>query len=245
MADLGELRDVLALALRDPDPVEAVRAVCRASAQALPVDGAAISTMNNTQHRETVCATDGVAQELEELQFTLGEGPCFEAFFTGMPVLVPDLDAAPGQGWPVYQAEAVEKSPARAVFVFPLKFGSLRIGTLGAYRTTPGPLEGPAAAAAAELADIAALVLLGIQDPAGTLAQLQREASTRGFGMRIAGHDQVHVAAGVLAEQLELPPAAAFDRMRGYAFTEGRLLVDVAADVLAHRLRLDRVPDNP
>jgi hypothetical protein len=48
--------------------------------------------------------------------------------------------------------------------------------------------------------------------------------------------------ASAVSGPLDLPPDAAFDRMRGHAFVESRLLIDVAADVLAHRLRLDRPP---
>ena len=214
----------------------------RAVPEALPVDGAAISTMTGTPHRETLCASDQVANGLEELQFTLGEGPCFEAFDAGVPVLVPDLDTASGSRWPIYASRVMEQSPARAVFVFPLVFGSLRAGTMSTYRTTAGPLDTETLAAAGELAGTATLVLLGLQDPVGTAARLQRETSTGLLGVRVSPHEQVHIAAGMVAEQLSLPPDAAFDRMRGHAFVESRLLVDVAADILAHRLRLDRPP---
>jgi hypothetical protein len=242
MADLGALREAVALALRGPDPVEAMRVVCRSTAEALSVDGAAISTMTGTQHRETLCASDEVADGLEELQFTLGEGPCFEAFDARVPVLVPDLLAASGSRWPIYASRVVEQSRARAVFVFPLVFGSLRAGTMSTYRVAPGPLDTETLAAAGELAATATLVLLGLQDPVGTAARLQRETSTGSLGVRVSPHEQVHIAAGMLAEQLDLPPDAAFDRMRGHAFVESRLLIDVAADILAHRLRLDRPP---
>ena len=47
----------------------------------------------------------------------------------------------------------------------------------------------------------------------------------------------------MLAEQLGLSTDDAFDRLRGHPFGESRLLVDVASDVLAHRLRLDQEPD--
>jgi hypothetical protein len=246
MGDLGELREAVALALRGPDPFEALRVVCRSTAEALSVDGAAISTMTGTQHRETVCASDQVADGLEELQFSLGEGPCFEAFDAGVPVLIPDIDAAAGSRWPIYTSRVVEQSRARAVFVFPLILGSLRVGTMSTYRTAPGPLEAETLAAAGEMAETATLVLLGLQDPAGTAAQLQREASAGSLGVRVAQHEQVHVAAGMVAEQLGVPPDEAFDRLRGHAFVEGRFLVDVASDVLAHRLRLDRPPpDQP
>jgi len=233
VTDLTELREAVALALRGPDPVEALRVLCRSTAQTLPVDGAAISTMTSTRHRETLCASDWVANGLEELQFSLGEGPCYQAFETGVPALVSDLEDADGSDWPIYASRAVESFPARAVFVFPLRVGSLRIGTLGTYRTAPGRLDIEALTSAAELAETTALVLLGIQDPSDIVARAQGEASTRNLGVRLTGHDQVHVAAGMLAEQLRLTPEAAFDRLRGHAFVEGRLLVDVASDVLA------------
>jgi hypothetical protein len=241
--DMSHLRDAVALALRGPDPVEAMRVVCRSTAEALPVDGAAISTMTGTRHRETLCASDETAHELEELQYSLGEGPCFEAFDLGVPVLLPDLDTTAGSRWPIYASRVVECSRARAVFVFPLSFGPLRIGTMSTYRTTPAPLETEDLAAGSELAQTAALVLLGLQDPVGTAAQLQREASAGALGVRVMGHEQVHMAAGMVAQQLGLSTDAAFDRLRGRAFVESRLLVDVASDVLAHRVRLDQAPD--
>ena len=242
MTDLSEVREAVALALRGPDPVEALRVVCRWSVLALPVDGTAISTMSGTRHRETLCASDEVAAGLEELQFTLGEGPCFEAFAAGVPVLVPDLDTVSGSRWPVYASRAVECSGARAVFVFPLTFGSLHVGTMSTYRATPVPLDAEAVAAAVELAETAALVLLGLQDPASTVARLQRDPVSPGPGVPVTRHEEVHVAAGMVAEQLRLSPDAAFDRLRGHAFLENRLLVDVAADVVGHRLRLDLAP---
>ena len=241
MTDLDDVRQALALALRGPDPDEPLRVVCRSATQALPIDGTAISTMVNTRYRQTLCASDDVANGLEELQFSFGEGPCFEAFDTGVPVLVPDLHTASGARWPIYASRAVEYSGARAVFVFPLSFGPLRVGTMSTYRATPGPLVAEDIAAADELAETAALVLLGLQDPAGTIARVQREAAPRGSVVPVT-HDQVHTAAGMVAEQLGVAPDAAFDRMRGHAFVENRLLVDVASDILAHRLHLDPAP---
>lgn len=237
--DLASLRDAVALALRGPDPAEAVRIVCRSAAGALSVDGAAISTITGTRHRETLCASDDTAAELEELQYTLGEGPCFEAFDLDVPVLLADLDAPAAARWPVYASRATACSRARAVFVFPLSFGTLRVGALSTYRVTPTPLDAEALAAGNELAQTAALVLLGLQDPAGAAAQVQREAAAGQLGVRVMRHEQVHMAAGMLAEQLGVSTDAAFDRLRAHAFVESRLLVDVASDVLAHRVHLD------
>jgi hypothetical protein len=39
----------------------------------------------------TLCATDGVAARIEELQLDLGEGPCWVAMDSRVPVLLPDV----------------------------------------------------------------------------------------------------------------------------------------------------------
>ncbi|WP_411721609.1 hypothetical protein [Mycetocola sp.] len=47
---------------------------------ALPATGVAISTLGAFLGNETVAATDEIAARLDELQFDLGEGPCWDAF---------------------------------------------------------------------------------------------------------------------------------------------------------------------
>jgi hypothetical protein len=63
------------------------------------VTGAAVSTMCGPVATDTVCATDDVAFRIDELQFDLGEGPCWEAFTGRRPVLVPDLSLNPQIEW--------------------------------------------------------------------------------------------------------------------------------------------------
>src|SRR5690348_8986386 len=58
----------------------------------LDVSGAGISLVSDTGMRGVICATNDVAMRIEELQVTLGEGPCIDAVSQGAPVLVPDLD---------------------------------------------------------------------------------------------------------------------------------------------------------
>jgi len=69
---------------------------CEVAAKAAGVDGAWLSVMSDSARRALVHATGRRAAELDELQFTLGEGPCADAFRSGSPVLVADLGAA---GW--------------------------------------------------------------------------------------------------------------------------------------------------
>jgi hypothetical protein len=56
---------------------------CEVAAQVAGVDGAWLSVMSDPARRALVHATGRRAAELDELQFTLGEGPCADAFRSG------------------------------------------------------------------------------------------------------------------------------------------------------------------
>jgi hypothetical protein len=56
------------------------------------VDGVAVAVLSRvTQSRELAYATDDVAQQLDELQYTIGEGPCFDAYLDDHPQFYPPL----------------------------------------------------------------------------------------------------------------------------------------------------------
>ena len=52
---------------------------------------------------------------------------------------------------------------------------------------------------------------------------------------------EVHPATGMVAVQLGVSLAEAFVRMQGKAFADGRVIGEVAADVVANRLRFDDI----
>jgi hypothetical protein len=71
--------DILASLARDGPatgwPAELVRA-CRTSTR---VSGVGLAVMDATATGGVLAATDGHAQEMEDLQFSLGEEPCVDA----------------------------------------------------------------------------------------------------------------------------------------------------------------------
>ena len=125
----------------------------------LPVTGAAVALLRGPMLTEMVCATDRVAARIDELQFDLGEGPCWQACAAGRPVLVSDLHHGPDPRWPVF-AGAARAVPARAMFAFPLRIGTIGFGALDLYRGTPGPLDAAAVHDARVLAATVAAELL-------------------------------------------------------------------------------------
>ncbi|WP_405725340.1 GAF and ANTAR domain-containing protein [Streptomyces sp. NBC_01537] len=202
--------------------------VCAAAVAALPVGGAGVSAMSRTAVSHPLCSTDDVSEQLEELQLTLGEGPCVDAFALGLAVLTPDLrtDEAFAR-WPVF-APAATEAGAGAVFAFPLQIGAISPGVLDMYATSPGGLDTEELADAMAFADTATLVLLdaGTDGPHdGGLADLG--------GYRA----EIDQATGMLTEQLGVGLEEAFVRLRAHAYAHGRRLADVAADVVARRLR--------
>src|SRR5512132_3773531 len=119
--------------------LEAVSA--RLCADVLEMTGGAVSVLTSDGSGEVVWRTDGASGALDDLQFTLGEGPGVDAAASGELVLEPDLAAVPVHRWPVFTPAALELG-IRAVFAVPLQIGTIRIGVLLAHRDKPGPLPG-------------------------------------------------------------------------------------------------------
>ncbi len=205
--------------------------LCAVCVQVLPgVDAAALVLRSDTRAQEMVSASDRWAVALEELQYTLGEGPGVEAHRSGGPVLAGDVSAEQGR-WPVF-ADAAAEEGLVAMFAFPLQIGGIRLGTLDLYRRRPGGLTAEAVADAAVLADVATLRLLE-NEFAADEHKLRMEVS----------YQDVHLATGVLAAKLQIGLEDAFVRLRGHAFAEQRSLLDVSRDVLDQRISLDRLAD--
>ncbi len=80
------------------DPVGLPHRMVAACVDALPVSGAGMALVTDQGPGGMLAATDGPSAILEELQFSLGEGPCVDAAMTGRPVLHPDLaHSGPGR----------------------------------------------------------------------------------------------------------------------------------------------------
>jgi hypothetical protein len=194
--------------------------------------GGGVMLMSGDVPAGSVCSSNDVSALIEDLQYTLGEGPCVDAYHQDRVVFEPDL-ADPGTPrWPAFAPRAVGAG-VRALFGFPMRVGAIRLGALNLYRDRPGPLSDDQHADALVMADVAAQWVLDVQAdaPPGALAEeLELGADF---------HFVVQNAAGVVSVQLGVSLTEALIRLRAYAFSHDRLLGDVARDVVARRLRLD------
>lgn len=206
--------------------------LCVVCAEVTGLSGAGIMLMSDDLPQGSVCTTDTISAIVEELQYTLGQGPCVDAHRQQHPIVEPDLADPATVRWAAFAPPAVDAG-VRAVFGFPVAIGAVRLGALNLYRDRPGPLAAERHADAVLLASVAARSIIGMQAdaPPGAL----------GTNLETGTDFQyvVHQAAGMVAVQLGVGLTEALIRLRANAFSHERLVADVARDVVARRLRFD------
>jgi diguanylate cyclase (GGDEF)-like protein len=128
--------------------------------EVLPITSAGVTLITDGRAPRYIAASDRDALRFEQLQSEIAEGPCVEAYETGLAVTVPDLRE--DDRFPRFAKAALDAGLA-AVFTFPLADGEGRLGALDLYRDTTGVLGAHDMAAAQTLADVAAAYLLNAQ----------------------------------------------------------------------------------
>lgn len=206
--------------------------LCDTCVEVLDVTGAGIMLMSDGAHRGTLGVSNGVMTIVEELQFTLGEGPCIDAWASEHPILEPDLGEPVTNRWPAFAGPAVQAG-VRAVFGFPLRTGSANLGALDIYRDRPGDLRSDQLSDAVVMAVVISNTVLALQADAapGELPEA--------LDATVHQRAVVHQASGMLSAQHEIDVADALVRIRAHAYTSNRPVNDVAHDIVERRLRLD------
>jgi hypothetical protein len=199
-----------------------------------PVSGVSVSTLGTVLGSETIAATDALAVRLDELQFDLGEGPCWDALRTRRPVLESDLIHRSASSWPVF-SKAVQTEGVGAIFAFPLSIGSMGLGAVDLYSTAPLTLTPTQQQQASALATIVSRVLL--QD---ALKRTGFPDDADSFSRRV-----IHQATGMVLAQLGVTASDAYLIIQARAFAENRPMREVATDVVARRLRFTSEPISP
>lgn len=179
-----------------------------------------------------VCSawSGAVGRLLEDLQYTLGEGPSLDACRFGGPVLEPDLAEPEAPRWLAFTGSALDAGVG-AVFAFPLPLADANsnLGALGLYASRPGPLGDDRHARALMVAEVTAKVVLGMTWPSTSVERID----DGGWDFRTA----VNQAAGMVAAQLRIDVDDASALLRAHAVGSDRTVFEVADDVVACRLR--------
>ena len=186
----------------------------------------------------SVCTTDDVSTLIEELQYTLGEGPCIDAHRQHAPIVEPDLADPATVAVGGVRPSAVDAG-ARAVFGFPVSVGE---------HPPRGAQPVPRPARARSPTDQHADALVVADVAARAIITMQADAAPGELGPELEAGGNfrfvVHQAAGMVAVQLGVPVDDALLRLRAHAFSSGRTRVRRRrATSSARRLRLDDLAD--
>lgn len=197
----------------------------------LPVTGASVALLGERVGQSTIAASDDIAARLDELQFDLGEGPCWEALATRHPVLAPNIVTHQTSLWPTFsdtlRADVIG-GRVGGMFAFPLAVGNLDLGAIDLYTAQPLELSPAQVADASVLATLASWQVLRL-----VLADTEFDpAAAPGIRPR----REVHQATGMVLAQLGVSADDAALLIRAHAFASGRSVFDVSVDVIERRL---------
>ncbi|MCW2819295.1 MAG: hypothetical protein JWR42_2082 [Marmoricola sp.] len=205
--------------------------LCRAVVRELGAKGSAVNLMAGPSHAQAVVGVSDVRSAvIDDLQFTLGEGPCHDALRTGRPVHSSDLGTE--TRWPGYCAAAQEHE-VRAVYAFPLQVGADSLGVLDVYDGGVRVLDQTELALVLAFADIATETLLNSTGSAGT-----GEVVDPGLRTALGSRAQVYQAQGMVGVDHGVSLNEAMVRIRAHAFGHQRALADVAHDIVTGHLVL-------
>ena len=198
----------------------------------IPVEGAAISTIADFLETETVSASGPLAARLDELQFDLGEGPCWDAMERGHPVLESDVRSNPSGHWPAF-SRAISDEEVGAIFAFPLAFGPLKLGAMDLYTGSPRELSSREERQSGILASVISRIVLDRAIRRADEPDLVGPQDQ--FSRRL-----IHQATGMVLAQLRISAEDARLLIQGHAFARGQSVRETAEAILERRLDFSR-----
>ncbi|MFD5249780.1 ANTAR domain-containing protein [Amycolatopsis sp. NPDC058340] len=218
----------------ETDSVVTVEHACVVCGEVLEAAGVGLTLATGTGLPEPVFATDARSRGLEELQFTLGEGPALDVSRGGMLVAVTDVTSSEATlRWPVFAPEAIDGG-VKSIIAVPIQVGAITLGAVDCYREFAGFPSRESLAKAFVCAE--AVITLALAETGGPVLG---ELIDREFTEHRA---RVHQAAGVVSAQLEIGLPDALARLRAYAYANDRKLDEVAEDVVRRRVTFRHEP---
>ena len=171
----------------------------------------------------TVASSDSRAEQVDEVQYGAGTGPCLESLKSGAIIDVPDLTA--DARWADYRHHALAQGVRSSVSI-PLSIDGSTVGALNLYSSEPHAFDQAARQHAESFATQAATALtLALRNVAQAedTAQLEQALTSRTV---------IDQALGILMAQQHCTADQAFALLRAHSQNNNRKVRDVAADLI-------------
>ena len=191
--------------------------------------GAGLSVIGADGVPQSLASTDDVVERLDDMQYSLAQGPCLTAWTERSVIRSDDLRL--DRRWPQWSAVAVELG-VLSVISAPIVAGDEGLGAFKVYAHQPAAFGDRQEQMLALLAAQAAFLLKSDQvaDQAGRVSDRVRAALRR--------RDVVNLAKGIIMSRDTVPADMAFARLVGIAERDGKPVHEVAAklvDAVARR----------
>jgi GAF domain-containing protein len=221
--DPGTVFQSLAALLYSGEDYPALYAsVCRAAVHL--VDGCTHASLmlRDKGRLITAAATDDTARHIDELERTIGEGPCVDAIEEETAVLDPDLvnDSA----WPRLRDHVVAQTPVRGMAGFRLLVDDRKVGALNLFSDEPHGLTDASIDQAALLAAFTSIALMA--------ADRQEQATTLRAGLE--SNREIGKAIGLMMAFHKISDDEAFELLRRSSQEMNLKISEIAREVVGH-----------
>jgi putative methionine-R-sulfoxide reductase with GAF domain len=220
-ATLGRIRG---LVLTQETVQHAVHMLAQVAQEATPnAFGAGVSLIHEAQ-RVSVGSTDALVRTADDLQYSIGEGPCLTAWSARIAVTIEDT--ASDERFPEWSAAAAAAG-IRSCSSVPLLRGRDAIGAMKVYSTVPAAFDDADRTRLRSLS-VAASALLGHVQTTDTSTRISSELRES-----LRSRDVVGLAKGILMEREGLTEAQALAALTHRARSTGVTFRQITADIVS------------
>jgi GAF domain-containing protein len=217
---LVEMADTL---VDDFDVVDMLTRLADRCVTVLGVSAAGVMLASPAGELRLVASSSEAMRILELFELQSQEGPCLDAFRTGVRV-EQHIDSGSGR-WPRFSMVAAEAG-FQSVFALPLRLRDRTVGALNLFNFEPTPIDPEDLIVLEAFADLAAISV--VQHRAASETQLINEQLAHALTSRVL----IEQAKGVIFERAGVDMAEAFDRLRKYARDHNLRLTAVAQSAI-------------
>jgi GAF domain-containing protein len=184
------------------------------------VDGCDHASLSMTRRKErfkTLAASDDMARSMDALQIETAQGPCLDAMWDQELVVSRDLSGEPR--WPAFAAAAVQRHGIRSVMCIRMFTNEKTVGALNMFSHHVGGFDEADRDEVVAIAAHAAIAMAAAEK----VESLRSAIDTR----TVIGQ-----ATGILMQQFDIDPSAAFALLVRASSQQNRKLREVALDVV-------------
>lgn len=193
--------------------------------------GAGVTLVSSGGHRRTMQATDERVAEIDQLQYSLDEGPCLTAFEERVMVTIEDTRS--DQRFPRWSPSASDLGVA-AILSAPLVAGDECLGAMKVYSEVAGAFKDKAQRVLPLFAAQAAVMLANAQ------AYEKAEHVSDELRGALLSRDAISTAKGILMARDDLTDQEALRTLVSMANRDNKALKDVAQTLIAAVQRRNR-----